>query len=185
MTPLRSIGDCLAAGALALLLLGPAPAHPQEPASLEYRVKAAFVVNFVKFTTWPERSFVGPASPIVIGIIGDDPFGDAFVPFLGGTVAGRNLEIRRFAPEDDNAISCHLLFIAPSAADGLEQIVARLGRAPVLTVSDIAGSCGRGPIICLYPKNNRISFDIDNARARRADLTISAKLLSLARRVRN
>src|SRR5674476_1466099 len=59
---------------LALLLL-PADASAQTSQPLEYQVKAAFLFNFAKFVEWPPESFAGETSPLVIGILGDSPFG--------------------------------------------------------------------------------------------------------------
>ena len=50
------------------------PAAPQ-PSSLEYEVKAAFLLNFTKFIDWPAPETPGPDSPFTICILGDDPFG--------------------------------------------------------------------------------------------------------------
>lgn len=47
----------------------------------EYQVKAVFLFNFAQFVTWPSQ----PAdAPLVIGILGDDPFGS----YLDETVRG-------------------------------------------------------------------------------------------------
>ena len=40
----------------------------------EYQIKAAFLYNFAQFTQWPTNAFAGPDKPLVIGILGADPF---------------------------------------------------------------------------------------------------------------
>ena len=61
-------------------------------------MKAAFLFNFTKFVEWPEGSFEDPHAPIVLGIIGDDPFGDDLESIIAGQkVQGRSLVIRRDA----------------------------------------------------------------------------------------
>jgi hypothetical protein len=79
----------LIAMAFALLVSGhlvTAPnGHAQDSAS-EYQVKAAYLFNFLKFVEWPEEAFTDPLAPIVIGIAGDDPFGNA----LPQVVVGKN-----------------------------------------------------------------------------------------------
>jgi len=46
----------------------------------EYQVKAAFLYNFIKFVDWPKEKTADPNAPLIIGILGKDPFGDAFEP---------------------------------------------------------------------------------------------------------
>ncbi len=41
----------------------------------EYQVKAVFLFNFGQFVEWPKDAFDTPQAPFVIGILGDDPFG--------------------------------------------------------------------------------------------------------------
>jgi len=42
----------------------------------EYNLKAAFLLNFARFIEWPPESFSQVAAPLVIALIGEDPFGD-------------------------------------------------------------------------------------------------------------
>jgi len=44
--------------------------------SSEYLIKAGFIYNFAKFVEWPSATFSQPDSPIVIGVLGTDPFGN-------------------------------------------------------------------------------------------------------------
>src|ERR1700756_4420005 len=80
----------------------------------EYDVKAAFLFNFTKFVEWPENAFVDPRAPIVIGVIGDDPFGESLVSIVAGQKAqGRGIEIVKYR-YGDNLRRCHVLFISGS-----------------------------------------------------------------------
>jgi hypothetical protein len=76
----------------------PVPAGAQEPSEApEYRIKAAFLYNFTLYTEWPRRSFAKADSPIVLAVVGDDPFG-AELERRGArkTVRGRPIEVRRY-----------------------------------------------------------------------------------------
>src|SRR4029077_1662792 len=58
----------------------------------EYQIKALFLLNFVKYVDWPDASFVDTNSPVIIGIFGEDKFGDALKNAVEGkTVAGRRV----------------------------------------------------------------------------------------------
>lgn len=65
-------------------------------ASQEYQVKAAFLYNFIRFIEWPEEKLPDSNEPIIIGIIGKDPFRDAFEPIKDRTVKGKKVIVERF-----------------------------------------------------------------------------------------
>ena len=49
-------------------------AHAQNSSvSSEYLIKAGFIYNFANLVQWPSNAFTQPDSPIVIGILGEDP----------------------------------------------------------------------------------------------------------------
>ena len=69
----------LALGLAALALSAAAPAAlalGREQAS-ESSVKAAYLAKFGAFVEWPQSAFAAPASPLVLCIVGDNPFGGA------------------------------------------------------------------------------------------------------------
>ena len=41
-----------------------------------FTIKAAFLLNFAKYTEWPPGGFIAANSPVRIGILGEDPFGE-------------------------------------------------------------------------------------------------------------
>jgi hypothetical protein len=53
----------------------------------EYEIKAAYLFNFAKFVEWPAGTFDSNTSPILIGILGEDPFGDS----LNRTIEGKSI----------------------------------------------------------------------------------------------
>ncbi len=147
----------------------------------EYQVKAAYLFNFLKFVEWPEEAFADPLAPIVIGIVGDDPFGDALPQVVAGkTVQGRDLVIRKYRAGEDLRGS-HILFISGSEKKRLPQLLSGLHGSCVLTVADIDGFLEEGGMILLFSEQNRVRFAINVDAATRAKLKISSKLLSLAR----
>jgi len=149
----------------------------------EYQVKAAFVFNFVQFVDWPAAAFAAAESPLIIGVIGEDPFGpvlDATVK--GEKINGRSLAVKRLAANDDPA-ACHVLFVSRSEQDRVGSLLERLKGAPVLTVSEQDGFARRGGVINFITLENKVRFEINPSAARRAGLSISSKLLNLARNV--
>ena len=84
-----------------MLLFALARATAQE-AFMEYQIKAAYLFNFLKFVEFPEDAFADPLAPIVIGVVGDDPFGSSLPQVVvGKTVQGRALTVNEARPRED------------------------------------------------------------------------------------
>jgi hypothetical protein len=145
----------------------------------EYQVKAVFLFNFTQFVGWPPTRADGK-TPIVIGILGDDPFGSYLDDTVRGEKVGdRPLIVRRYRRIED-VDDCQILFISRSEAVRSEQIAARLKDRSILTVSDADPSGVNAAIVQFVTKNDRVKLRIDVSSARDAGLTISSKLLRVA-----
>ena len=161
---------------LPLLLLLLLPARGAE-ATREYQVKAVFLFNFAQFVEWPAAAFPDAATPITIGVLGDDPFGAALDEVVQGeSVNGRAMAVRRYRRLEEVG-PCHILYISESEIRRLGQITARLMNRAVLTVSDAEEAARHGVMIGLFTENNRIRLRINVEAARAAGLVISSKLL--------
>jgi hypothetical protein len=166
--------------ASAALLLVDGDLSAQEATSKEYRVKAVFVYNFAHFIAWPPSAFSTPNAPIVIGVLGDEPFASDLDELVRGETANNHpLVVQRYQ-EIGQIKTCHILFVSRSAAKQLEQIVANLRSRSVLTVGDSDNFAQRGGMIRLVTENNKIRFRVNVEAAKAANLTISSKLLRAA-----
>jgi hypothetical protein len=146
----------------------------------EYQLKSVFLFNFARFVDWPATAFADAKAPLIIGVLGEDPFGGVLDDTVRNeTVNGRKLVIRRFARLQDIDI-CHILFISPSEASRIEEYVAALRARSVLTVADLSGAALRGVMIRLITEQNRIRLRINFEEAKAAHLTLSSKLLRAA-----
>ena len=157
--------------------LMPSSALAQRPS--EYQVKAAFIFNFPNFVDWPEGALPYTTTTLNIGILGKDPFGDAFAPFLSRAVKGRKLFIRRSTRLQELPF-CHILFICESEKKYLPQILEHFRGRPVLTVGETEGFAQAGVMINLVLKGNNVGFEVNVDAVERARLKLSAKLLLLA-----
>jgi len=166
--------------AIAILLLFLLAAPLAAAASLpEYQVKAAFVHSFGKYVIWPSAAFAAPTTPFIVGILGTDPFGEAFVALQQKNVQSRPLEIRRIARPGE-ARGCHIVFISRSEQRRLGELLAGLKGLNTLTVSDIDGFAREGGMIQLLLQDNQVRFEINLRAAQAEGLTISSNLLKLA-----
>ena len=147
---------------------------------LEYKVKAAFLYNFAKLVQWPATAFPKAETPLTIGVLGQDPFGaDLDKTIAGKTIEGRHLAVERFLHLQD-VKGCHLLFICASEKSQLPEILAKLRGQSVLTVGETAQFAELGGMIQLVKDHDRIRFAVNLDATKRAQLTISSKLLRLA-----
>jgi ribosome-associated protein YbcJ (S4-like RNA binding protein) len=184
---------------LGCLLVSDAYPNSQSAQYKEYEVKAAFMYNFLKFVDWPEEKIARSGNQIVIGIIGEDPFGAAADIFKDKKVEEHNVVLRRFegieqlkkAAEKDKPANeklealktCHLLFICPSEQKQAREIIDIVGKNDVLTVGDSAGFIESGGAINFFLEDNKIRFNINLTAAEKAGLKIRSQLLRLAKRV--
>jgi len=176
----RSSAGVVLAFLISFHIVTPPNAHSQD-ALPEYQVKAAYLFNFLKFVQWPEDAFTDSLAPIVIGIVGDDPFGNALPEVVvGKTVQGRDLVIRKYHA-GENLRGASILFISTSEKKRLPQILASLHGSSALTVADMDGFLDEGGMIQFLSENDRVRFSINVDATSRARLKVSSKLLSLAR----
>lgn len=153
----------------------------QSTISKEYQIKAVFLFNFVQFVEWPEGAFVDASTPICIGVLGEDPFGQALDEVIRGeTIKGRPLTVVRARRLVDLS-ACHLIFISKSEARRLEDALTQLASRSVLTVSELDGFAQRGGIIAFFSDGKKVRFEINPASARRVNLKISSELLGLGK----
>jgi hypothetical protein len=163
---------------LAILLhsaISPAPVQAVSPQ--EYQIKAVFLYNFALFVEWPASAFQDSQAPIVIGILGRDPFGT----YLDEAIAGEKVNNRSLVIAHYNSVEeiqqCHILFISSSESTRLEAVLQSLGDRPILTVSDFEGFASRGGMVRFKNEKSKVRFRINVDSTTAANLTISSKLL--------
>jgi hypothetical protein len=148
--------------------------------SREYQIKAVFLYNFAQFTDWPTNAFADTNSPLVIGVLGSDPFGDVLDETLRGEVVrGRTLKAERYRTVEE-VKTCHILFVGQSEARQIDRVLELLKGRPILTVSEIEGSARRGMMVRFVTEHNRVRFRINPAAIQEAGLTLSSQLLRAA-----
>lgn len=153
--------------------------------SREYNLKAAYLYNFANFVKWPPERFADETAPIVVAIVGEDPFGKLLErTFKDKKVGKRPLQLERF--EDASKLAdCHVLFVSRSEKKSFAKIVEYGKPRSILIVTEMDGAIGHGGIVNFFIEKKRVRFEIQIDEAKRFKLTISSKLLQLARVVRD
>ena len=154
------------------------PANSWAAVQDEYRVKAAFIYNFIAFTQWPDSSM----ESIHTCIYGEEDFGHEIDALQHRTVNDRSITVLRIMRYSE-LNNCQVLFISQLQIANLTEILAYLQKAPVLTIADSTKAAAKGIMINMHLKQNRVKFEINLKSARDAGLNISSRLLQLATRV--
>lgn len=152
--------------------------------SSEYLIKAGFIYNFAKFVEWPSAAFAQADSPIVIGILGTDPFGSLMDRIVEDKKIGpRGFVVKRLKWGKDlrDLKECKILFISPSEKTHIDEILQMVKGLPILTVGETPGFAERGGIIRFTLEDNRVRFEVNVEAAHQSELNISSRLLTLAR----
>ncbi|MGE3539369.1 MAG: YfiR family protein [Candidatus Tectimicrobiota bacterium] len=149
----------------------------------EYEVKAGFLYHVGWFVDWPASTVQADASTFVIGVLGTSPFGGVLEDLLRGKSVRERPVVVQYYQRPDEAIASHVLFISAEEAARLPALLEGLGKASVLTVSDLERFTERGGVIALRLVDRKLHFDINLEAAERAGLKLSSQLLRLAKAV--
>ena len=162
--------------AAAALTVSPAAQAP----TIEYDVKAAFLLNFVRYIEWPPAA--RDASTFGLCTLQPDPFGarlDAVA--IGESWEGRPIAVRRVATVRN--ADCHLLFVPTASTATFRAMQKELSTLAILTVGESPDFVQRGGMIQLHVEANRVRFSINTRNSTAAGLKIGSRLLRLAKEV--
>jgi hypothetical protein len=168
----------LLAAMLAAKLLWGGFACAQDSGFSEYQVKAAFLYNFGKFVEWPTNEFASTNTPLVIGIYGENPFGNDLAEVIQDKYINGHPVITRDVSLDELK-TCQIVFISQSKQKNTTEILKALDGAGVLTVTENMPAQS-GIMINFILEDDRIRFEINNTAAEKVGLKLSSKLLILA-----
>ena len=166
----------------------PARATPAPEQPAEYAIKAAFLYRFLFFINWPENTVENDnGTPVVIGIVGRDPFDNAFAEIEDRPTGPENrvVRIRRLGAYQPSVSleGFDLLFVSRSSRGDVPAILERLAGRPVLLVADHTGFIEAGGMINLVLQDRRVRWEINQVAMKRAGLRPQAQLLRNAVRI--
>lgn len=148
--------------------------------SLEYQLKAVFLFNFTQFIDWQPQSFSSDNAPLVIGVIGKNPFGNYLQSAISGEQKTGHPVTVRYCSNEAEAQACHILFINLRDSQQRRNIIEAVGEKNILTVSDAPDFVEEGGMIRFFTQNKKIKFEINLEACKAAGLEPSSKLLRVA-----
>lgn len=154
-------------------------AQTQRQAS-EPELKAAILINMLAFVDWPTQG-AQPAGQRKVCYITTSPVAIGLVQINGQLQSGKPLQIVQVAV--DALAGCHALYVSPNESAYMPRILSQTRQEGVLLVGDQPGTLQGGVMINLEVDNGRVVFTVDLRALRQAGLTLSSKVLRLARQV--
>jgi len=146
----------------------------------EAEAKAAFVLNFARFTEWPEGALPVAQQPIRIGVSGQSPLSDELQRLSKGfLIQGHVVEIVVLENPEDR-VECNVLLIENAERDTFLRYLATQAGKNVLVVGDKPETAKWGAAIAFHPFNARLQFIVNRKAAHEHGLTFSSQLLKLA-----
>lgn len=148
-------------------------------ASLEYELKAAFLLRFANFVEWPSAVFANAGEPLVFGVFGNDPFGGALDEAAKGKIINGRRVLIRISADPAVLRTCHVVFFPASQMHRYTTAASSLSRS-VLTVGEAADFTDRGGIINFVMQDDHVRFEINSIAAASSHLKVSSRLLQLS-----
>ncbi|HEX4584131.1 MAG TPA: YfiR family protein [Burkholderiaceae bacterium] len=149
----------------------------------EYKVKAAFLYKFASYVEWPPQVFERTDSPFVIGVAGGGALADDLAQVVAGrSIGGRPVTVRKLR-RGEAADGVHILFVGRADGDRPLEVLASAKGRPVLTVTESEDAFALGSVINFVIVDDKVRFDVALREAEQANLKVSARLLSVARKV--
>jgi hypothetical protein len=147
------------------------------PSGTKDEVEAAYLYDFAKFIRWPKAA---AGQPISLCVLKDEPLASALQRIVAGEVVdGRNLRAKSLNDVSQGE-DCNILFLGASEDLHVQEDLAVLHHAPVVTVSNDADFLQQGGIIQFAMIGGAVRFSVNLDAARRAGVTLSSQLLKVA-----
>ena len=156
------------------------PVSYAEEINLEYKIKSAFLLNFILFVEWPEQNLSNSENEIRLCLFGHDPFYsfiDELLVAKRPQFGLRNIYIDRIQ-RDTSVKNCHALFVPASEMKHIN--LETVARDDLLYIGESSDFIHHGGMINFYIEEDSIKFEINLAAVRRSKLKMSSQLLKLA-----
>jgi len=179
----RGRGASLVCAALAAIVMSGVARDAAAQSVTAPELKAAFLFNFAKFAEWP-ADVISLNSSLVLCVAGDGAVADALdKTVMGHQIDGHSVVIAR--GKVDSLPTCHVMYAAGLDAKETVRLLNSLKGLAVFTVSDREQFAQLGGVAYFFVENGKMRFAINQDAAQRAHLTLSSKLLSLAKLVKD
>lgn len=148
------------------------------------QIKAAFILNIIRFVSWPDRPSEQQNDPLLICLYHTPPL-DSAINIIDGKKAGGKIIDVVMIDSLSMSQDCHVIVVSNDAIESfIDEIHPGLDR-PMLTIADFteqqsAHTFHQDILVALVRNGSRISFQVNLKKSRQVGLRMSSKLLKLA-----
>ncbi|MBX7144939.1 MAG: YfiR family protein [Oligoflexia bacterium] len=160
-----------------LLVHGPSTSLTFAQSASEFQVKAAFVLNFLRLSEFPETDL--DRSGYSICILASDSAIEGFKLMNGKLVNGKPVTILSLG--EQNQTNCDALYIAPNHLEQGRTALRRFAKNSTLTIGEAPDLLSDGLVVRFFLEEGKVKFEINVNAVNEKKLKLSSKLLSLAR----
>jgi len=179
--------------AFILIALFQIPKHAQAQSTVvinnEYKLKAAYTYNFIKYISWPTMV---PTDTFYIGVLGKSDIFKILSTIAKNRIApdGRPIVVYQYSrPQDFNMDGknapqlqrCQILFVSKNADQYLDRKqIQQLSQNNILMIGEKDGFTCKGGHINFVAQRNKLRFTIHQNNAIDCGFKINPKLLKVA-----
>lgn len=157
-----------------ILFMAIGAAAPMRSGPTEHDVKAAYVINILRFA---ERRSSAAAGDLTLCLFGAGLMEQPLVDLENSTVRGRKLKIRTIARSD--IAGCEAIFFGRSS--GAESALAKAQSLGILTIGNDSEFIPMSGMLALVVENRRIVVEVSQSAVRNQQWVLSSHLLEIAR----
>ena len=151
-------------------------ALPAQEVKNEDQIKAAYLVTFLKYMKI-EEDF---SKPIILTVIGENPFDGELKKFDGKRVKGRELKVIYLDKFKDKVPKSELVYICDSEILSQKVILSLCSKNKTLTIADNEFFLKSGGMINLVNHAKKIKWEVNYKAIKEAEVGLSSKVLRLA-----
>jgi hypothetical protein len=153
---------------------------PDRAGQMEAKIKVAYVYNLLRFVSWPNDAGAAGDEPVRICAVGVDSLRPLLPELTSREIKGRPIRVE-FVTDPARLPPCHLLYLGSCSDDERAIVLNQVTGRSVLIVADQAGLLKKGVMIGFRVEESRVKIEVNLTAIRRAGLSVSAKLLEIAR----
>ena len=146
----------------------------------EDEVKAAFILNFLLLTEWPDELENNGHTEIVLCVVGDTFLSRAFRALNGKKVGRKTLKVIAKGRETSLPVCQAVFFRKAVSTEDLIRSLKAVHSRPVLAIGEDPKVTKLGGAIHFYTDNDRLRFAINPEVVFRQGLKMSSRLLQIA-----
>ncbi|MGV6827676.1 MAG: YfiR family protein [bacterium] len=164
-----------------LFVLDSSQLFAAKPAKSEYALKSAYLLNIAKFVQWPDPTGSNASQSFQFCVIGiEQHAGEIDGQIAGKKVHGRESSIQHLSFSED-IDHCQVIFIGEIGATRVAHVLKTAQSKSILIVGEESEFINRGGDVNFFAEPKRLRFEINPLSLEHKGLSVSSKLLRLAR----